>query len=83
MTGRRLKITIWIAALAAVPLLYVGSYLALVRRNEEGLQYIPMQPDYGDVPRIVPWIFGPIHSIDRKVRPDYWEEWKAEPIPGP
>ena len=76
MNGRWL--TIGLVALATAPLIYFGSYLAIVRRGDEGLQYIPLLPDYGSGGRTAAWIFSPAHEIDRKVRPGYWEEWKAD-----
>ena len=72
-------LTIGLMVLIAIPLFYVASYYAIVRRNEEGLQYIPMQPDYGGAGRTAAWVFSPIHNLDRRLRPDYWEEWKLQP----
>lgn len=53
------------AALPLLLLLYVGSYLALVRPRPDGDDYHPNT-------NTLRWVFWPLEQIDRKVRPNEW-----------
>ena len=72
VNGRRL--TIGLAVVAALPLLYVGSYLALVQRTA---------PDYGGIGELrfayyrvggetARRVFAPLHAIDQRLRKRHW-----------
>jgi hypothetical protein len=63
-----------LAVLAALPLLYVGAYLALVQRTE---------PDFGGTGELrfayyrvggetAKHVFAPLHAIDQRLRKRHW-----------
>jgi hypothetical protein len=72
------------AILLLLPVLYVLSYLALVRpqggrvwidlrtgRSGDGhYQFFKRYQPYGDV--ILPCVYWPLEQLDRKLRPDAW-----------
>ena len=75
------------AILLLLPVLYVGSYLALVKPGSywyyspgngvymHGYRYFGDWSGQGDFPlaaKIAPTIFWPLEQIDRRVRPDAW-----------
>ncbi len=75
--------------LLLLPSLYVGVYYAMVDYEATiSLGRVEWTPTYslgGDTAKVV---FSPVHWIDRKVRPDYWEGWQfdlrnAVPMPLP
>jgi hypothetical protein len=75
-SGRRL--TIALAVIAAMPLLYVGFYFALVRhspyyQSEGGM--IELSPDYALLPGGACRFFEPIYQVDSQwLRPGYWRQ---------
>jgi hypothetical protein len=83
----------WTAAalLLAVPVLYVGSYLALVRpagfwQVSKVLTNPPRLENYAFGGRIAEAFYWPLEQVDRNVRPDAWEGWSSYPdldIPPP
>lgn len=71
--------------LLLLPLLYVGSYLALVR---PGVDWMNMAigsriPDerYRVGGRFSEGIFWPVEQIDRRLRPGAWD-WRLNDLPG-
>lgn len=63
-------ITIGLAVLAAMPLLYIGAYVASVHRIDDPpwpplVVYVVGGP-------VAEKVFWPIHALDRELRPDYW-----------
>jgi hypothetical protein len=67
--------------------LYVGSYFALVDRKSNRTMLIAdlIDLDVDDLRQLEPrypavWLqgfFGPIHKIDRKLRPDFWSDMRV------
>jgi hypothetical protein len=75
--GKRL--TIILAVLAAMPLLYVGSYLLLVKAERpfnvalSGPGPFPIRkPTYRLGGSFAATVFAPLHATDKQVRPQYW-----------
>ena len=66
--------TLTLAAIALLPLLYVGAYLALVQRTEERLGYTGRFrfPYYRVGGETAKRIFAPLHEVDQRVRKRYW-----------
>lgn len=62
--------------LLLLPVLYVGSYLALVQPYSR----LVVNPAAGEQHyrmnswRILPTLFWPLEQMDRKVRPEIWDE---------
>ena len=55
--------------------LYVGAYYALVRPGAINLRSMRahISPCYPQCAAIgCDWLFGPMHEIDRRLRPSYW-----------
>jgi hypothetical protein len=77
------------AVLLLFPLLYVGSYLALVLPGGKvvvsgGPQLLPAYASNYRVDGQWPWrIFWPLEQIDRRVRPGAWEPVWSPAGPGP
>jgi hypothetical protein len=73
-------LTILLAVLAAMPLLYVLSYLALVRaefvtfKMGESFGPWPKVPEYRFGGNVARHIFHPIQRIDTQIRASYWHE---------
>jgi hypothetical protein len=70
--------------LLLLPLLYVGSYLAMVVPSGDGGIRIPgLAGDeyYRFGGERAAWYFWPLEQIDRKVRPGAWESLEIETIP--
>ena len=74
---------IFAIVLLLLPLLYVGSYLALVRpggiefRDSDGMKCVFVNTHYSvaaSLEHSAGRIFWPLEQIDRKVRPDEWLE---------
>jgi hypothetical protein len=72
------------ALLLLLPCLYVGSYLALVRRALPTIVNTDNEPEYcdkyaigGDVARKA---YAPLNALDRRLRPAYWAAFKRFPI---
>jgi hypothetical protein len=70
------------AILLLMPLLYVGSYLALVRPttvifNGGGQKMTFVDPHYRFGGQIAESFFWPLEEIDRVLRPD---AWKSDPV---
>lgn len=67
------------AIVLLLPLMYVGSYLALV--TPSGTWLHPFEPklmmrvDYRLGAHRVAWIFWPLEQLDRKMRPRAWDPW--------
>jgi len=58
----------------ALPLTYIGSYYALVQhRAMADPWHGPGEPTYRVGGQIAEIVFLPMHSVDRHVRPGYWE----------
>lgn len=79
---QRLAAPILAAILLLLPLLYVGSYFALVKPGEHlgwgSALYAPYRCG-GDV---AVRLFWPLEQIDRRVRPGAWEvQWFPQDIP--
>ena len=76
MNGRRL--TIGLAFLAALPLLYIATYFAFARHSpycfsEGGAIIFP--PTYEPLPAEAWRLFKPIHWVDSTwIRPRYWRQ---------
>ena len=74
--GKRL--TIVLATLAAIPLLYVGAYLALVRAVPvtmmEGDGPWPKVPSYRFGGEMANGLFTPVQAADARIRPRYWKD---------
>lgn len=75
---------IFAAVLLLLPVLYVGSYLALVTPGDEGLN-VYINHGSWDYPyrfggRVSAIVFWPLEQIDRKVRREAWEDgfWNTE-----
>ncbi|QDU28522.1 hypothetical protein ETAA8_36240 [Anatilimnocola aggregata] len=71
--------------LLLLPVLYVGSYLALVVpggiprvgvSNVDGRMFrqISREHDYRIDSELASWLFWPLEQIDRKMRPEAWEQ---------
>ncbi|WP_425615730.1 hypothetical protein NA78x_005661 [Anatilimnocola sp. NA78] len=61
--------------LLLLPLLYVGSYLALVNPRARNIP-VPgpdLSNHYGRASRWGEWVYWPLEQIDRKVRPGPWQ----------
>jgi hypothetical protein len=57
------------AMIVVLLLLYVGSYFAMVER----MDWDPfVVVDYRFGGESAEWFFGPIHQIDRRLRPEWW-----------
>jgi hypothetical protein len=75
-----MRFTIGSAVIAAMPLLYVGTYLAML---DPGPQ-IPVgnlvsttlirMPSYRFGGEAADWFFAPLNSVDQSLRPTYWHE---------
>ena len=65
---------IGLAVLAALPLLYVGSYLALVQRTEREVGFSgELRFAYYRVGgETAKRIFSPLHAIDKRLRKRHW-----------
>lgn len=79
MNGKRL--TVLLAAIAVcVPVLYIGTYAALVTRDEAFIEpFCPYSETYrlgGDAARLS---FAPLNYVDRRIRPVYWYERGLDP----
>jgi hypothetical protein len=66
-----------VVLLLALPMLYVGSYLALVR---------PEEPLFGPPVATYRWggagsrlLFAPANAVDRHIRPQRWTRQHSEP----
>jgi hypothetical protein len=68
------------AVLLLLPVLYAGSYLALVTPGRQ--QFVDFGPPIGEVPSPADYrvaanschrLFWPLEQIDRRVRPGVWE----------
>ena len=72
------QLTIGLAALVALPLLYVASYFVLAKRGSYylgGAGVIDFPATYEPLPPEAKELFEPIHAVDRaRIRPRYWEE---------
>jgi len=71
--------------LLILPLLYVGSYLALVRPGITLTYSVREPPHYRWGGRAAEFVFWPLEKLDRKVRPRIWSlhswEWlDSEPV---
>jgi hypothetical protein len=73
-----------LATLVGLPLLYVGSYFALVRRDSSSVISFAMPdgsmgylvvpaPKYAIGGELAETVFGPLHFLDRKLRPGRWD----------
>jgi hypothetical protein len=81
MRATRSHAAIIAALLLLLPLLYVGSYLALVRPSggvaidvgggEEWYDFYPLLGN--DNREAAAWFFWPVNQLDRKVRPGTWD----------
>jgi hypothetical protein len=71
------QFTIVLAVFGALPLLYVGAYLANVQRsmmwNAAGRGPWNIPAEYRIGGETAAFLFRPIHSIDRKLRPQVWQ----------
>jgi hypothetical protein len=70
-----------LAGLTVLPLvLYVGAYYATVQRSRPfvyltgGPPRVAVSPEYSHVPRSLWTAFGPMHAVDRLIRPNAWEK---------
>jgi hypothetical protein len=77
--------------LLALPMLYVGGYLALVlpqgvvvsidHFDEDGrINSQPIWSHYRLWRGVAPRIFWPLEQFDRKLRPDAWSTWSDGPL---
>jgi hypothetical protein len=80
------------ATLLILPMLYVGSYLALVvpggycNGGRLNISTTIRPPKYRAGDQLAKTVFWPLEQIDRKVRPGAWEEIHLEMVldfPGP
>jgi hypothetical protein len=62
-----------ITALVLCPALYVGSYFALVGRNELARDTDAYWVKYRIGGYAAKSFFAPLHRVDRRIRRDYWE----------
>ena len=66
----------WLVLTGSIALvLYAGAYYAMVRPVPSGGDLIDVygpQPYSWEVQRLAIRIFGPIHQVDRRLRPRYW-----------
>jgi len=71
------------AVLLLVPVLYVGSYLALVRPGSYPEFSVSISVTYEHdlkyrcCGKWAATIFWPLEQMDRKLRPEAWEAWSA------
>ena len=83
MQDKRAKIlVIVLASLIGLPALYVGSYLALLKREyAEGTFF----PGYRVGGYVAAGLFQPANQIDRALRPHYWiaPPIHIDPFPAP
>ena len=74
---RSIAVPFVVAVLLLLPVLYVGSYLAMLDPLESrGGGMLVRSERYrgvGDV-GIATHLFRPINLLDRRIRPSYWEE---------
>jgi hypothetical protein len=65
------------AAILLIPVLYIGSYFALVNPNGHfasrgpGTLYFTHYHVSGEAPKLVFW---PLEQIDRRLRPQIWKD---------
>jgi hypothetical protein len=82
--GKRL--TIALAMLASLPILYVGSYLVLVQAERpfsviNGPGRLPRLVGYRIGGTIAEHVFAPIHAVDKQLRKDYWTYGLGDDLP--
>jgi hypothetical protein len=70
---------IFAIVLLLLPVLYVGSYLALVTPGVNGSRYVTQDGFYAYAPyryqaRVCPRVYWALEMIDRKVRPGAWQK---------
>jgi hypothetical protein len=77
MNGR--MVTIGLAIFAALPLLYIGAYLALMDGESlRSISFATVSHDrythYRFGGDFAEWVFAPANHLDRFLRPKYWHE---------
>ena len=75
-------------ALLLLPILYVGSYFALVSPKPVDATVPTGTPlvlrHYRVAPSLAEWVFWPLEQIDRQIRPNAWNEhWLRQTLPSP
>jgi hypothetical protein len=76
--GKRRSYAVLLLLLAS---LYVGSYLVLVRAGKSYQKDSGWLASYRVGGAASQWFYWPVHRIDRRLRPEYWEKigrWPAE-----
>lgn len=56
-----------------LPVIYAGAYLALVERPRLADPYFPKSARYRLGGEFSETFFAPLNSMDRQLRPSYWE----------
>lgn len=73
----RRHMAVAILVCTAAVLLWVGAYYAMVGQTSTavtgiGPWEVPLEPRYRYGGNAAEWLFFPVHSIDRRLRPDTW-----------
>jgi hypothetical protein len=84
MDEKRSSLPVIVALFLLLPVLYVGSYLALVKPGQYGWininhgerVYVRGYRYFGhpesEMTKLAPVVFWPLEQIDRRLRPDEW-----------
>jgi hypothetical protein len=70
-----------LATIAILTLLYVGCYCVMLERTEVGLEVSDsiVMLNYRFGGKWAEWLFEPIHTVDRMLRPECWHNEMSGP----
>ena len=75
MKQRANRLSIFLAILLLVPTLYVASYVFLLEGKQRRLadRFMEVLPTYRLEADWIAGFYYPLHCLDRRLRPSYWE----------
>ncbi len=69
--------TVWtIAGVVGALTAYAAVYVLMLAPSGRTSPTYPWRPRYRFGGAVAEFVFEPVHSIDRKLRPEIWQDWK-------